>query len=64
MKIDMLTLFPNSFTPLTESILGRAQKNDNIDGTLKMFIGDEMGDLVQETTDSAIIYVSIRITYK
>ena len=31
MKIDILTLFPNSFTPLTESIIGRAQKNDKIE---------------------------------
>ncbi len=31
MKIDILTLFPNSFTPLTESIIGRAQKNEKIE---------------------------------
>ena len=31
MKIDILTLFPASFTPLNESILGRAQQNNKID---------------------------------
>ena len=31
MKIDVLTLFPNSFVPLQESILGRAQKENKIE---------------------------------
>ena len=31
MKIDVLTLFPNSFEPLKESILGRAQKENKIE---------------------------------
>lgn len=30
MKIDILTLFPNSFTPLKESIIGRAQSANKI----------------------------------
>ena len=30
MKIDILTLFPEMFTPLTESIIGRAQKDGKI----------------------------------
>ena len=30
MQIDILTLFPNSFVPLTESIIGRAQQKDKI----------------------------------
>lgn len=31
MKIDVLSLFPNSFQPLKESILGRAQKTNKIE---------------------------------
>lgn len=31
MKIDILTLFPNSFVPLTESIVGRARENNKIE---------------------------------
>lgn len=31
MRIDVLTLFPEMFTPLSESIIGRAQKNGIID---------------------------------
>lgn len=31
MKIDVLTLFPNSFAPIQESILGRAQKDKKIE---------------------------------
>ncbi len=31
MKFDVLTLFPEMFTPLKESIIGRAMKNGNID---------------------------------
>ena len=31
MKFDVLTLFPEMFTPLQESIIGRAMKNGNID---------------------------------
>ena len=30
MKIDILTLFPTSFAPLNDSILGRAQQNNKI----------------------------------
>ena len=30
MKIDVLTLFPNSFEPLKESIIGRATKNNKL----------------------------------
>ena len=30
MKIDILTLFPNSFVPLTESIIGKAQSSNKI----------------------------------
>lgn len=30
MKIDVLTLFPNSFAPLEESIVGRARKSNKI----------------------------------
>ncbi len=30
MKVDILTLFPEMFTPLTESIIGRAQKDGKI----------------------------------
>ncbi len=35
MKIDLLTLFPNSFAPLKESILGRAQQNNKIEINIK-----------------------------
>ncbi|MBQ8762335.1 MAG: tRNA (guanosine(37)-N1)-methyltransferase TrmD [Clostridia bacterium] len=31
MKIDILTLFPNSFEPLKESIIGRAQENGKVE---------------------------------
>ena len=31
MRIDILTLFPNSFVPLKESIIGRAQQNQKIE---------------------------------
>lgn len=31
MRIDILTLFPNSFVPLTESIIGRARENNKIE---------------------------------
>ena len=31
MKFDILTLFPNSFAPLTESIVGRARENGKLD---------------------------------
>lgn len=31
MKFDVLTLFPEMFTPLTESIIGRATKNGHIE---------------------------------
>ena len=35
MKIDVLTLFPNSFAPIKESILGRAQQNKKIEINIK-----------------------------
>ena len=31
MKIDILTLFPNSFVPLTESIIGRAREKNKVE---------------------------------
>lgn len=31
MKIDVLTLFPNSFSPLSESIIGRARENGKLE---------------------------------
>ena len=31
MKIDILTLFPEMFAPMRESILGRAQKEKKIE---------------------------------
>ncbi len=34
MKIDILTLFPNSFAPLNESIVGRAKDSGKIDITV------------------------------
>ena len=33
-------------------------------GILKVFIGDEMGDLVHETTDSMLEYLSIQVSHK
>lgn len=40
------------------------QDNDNISGILNVFIGDEINDLIQETTDSVINYLSIKISHK
>ena len=31
MRIDILTLFPEMFTPLTESIIGRATKDGQVE---------------------------------
>ena len=31
MRIDVLTLFPESFAPLKESIIGRAVENQKLD---------------------------------
>ena len=31
MRIDILTLFPEMFVPLTESIIGRAVKNEKVE---------------------------------
>ena len=31
MKIDILTLFPEMFVPLTESVIGRATKNGKVE---------------------------------
>ena len=43
MKITILTIFPEMFTPLHESILGRAQKAGLIDMNLKALqIGYEL----------------------
>lgn len=40
------------------------QENDDMYGILKVFIGDEMGDLVHETTDSMLEYLSIQVSHK
>lgn len=40
------------------------QENNNIMNALKVFIGDEMGSLIQDTTDSVVKYVSVQISHK
>lgn len=40
------------------------QKNDDITNLFNVFIGDEMGSIIQETTDSVTQYLSQQITYK
>lgn len=40
------------------------QNNHTINSILKVFIGDEMGNLIEETTDSVVQYVSVQISHK
>lgn len=40
------------------------QENENIHGILNMFIGNELGDLIHDTTDSVIQYLSIEMSHK
>ncbi len=40
------------------------QENKNLMNALNVFIGDEMGNLIQDTTDSVVKYVSIQISHK
>lgn len=40
------------------------QENNNMNSILKVFIGNEMGTLIEETKDSVIHYLSIEISHK
>ena len=40
------------------------QEDDNMSSILKIFVGNEMGTLLQETKDSVIVYLSIQISHK
>lgn len=40
------------------------QNNHTINSMLKVFIGDEMGNLIEETTDSVVQYMSVQISHK
>ncbi len=40
------------------------QNNKNVNGIFKIFIGEEIGNLVEETTDSIIQYISIQMSHK
>ncbi len=40
------------------------QNNHTINSMLKVFIGDEMGNLIEETTDSMVQYMSVQISHK
>lgn len=40
------------------------QENNNLMNALNVFIGDEMGNLIQDTTDSVVGYLSIQISHK
>ena len=40
------------------------QKNKEIYGILNVFIGDELGDLIQDTTNNLIKYFSVQISHK
>lgn len=40
------------------------QKNNNLMNALNVFIGDEMGNLIQDTTDSVVQYASVQISHK
>ena len=40
------------------------QKSNNMNSILQVFIGDEMGNLIEETTDSIVKYMSVEISHK
>lgn len=40
------------------------QKSNNMNSILQVFIGDEMGTLIEETTDSVVNYMSVEISHK
>lgn len=40
------------------------QPNNNLMNTFNVLIGDEMGNLIQDTTDSVAQYVSVQISHK
>lgn len=40
------------------------QKNDDMSSILKVFIGNKMGELIEETKDSVIQYLSVEISHK
>lgn len=40
------------------------EENNNMSSILKIFIGDEIGSLLEETTDSIVTYVSVEISHK
>ena len=40
------------------------QPNNNLMNTFNVLIGDEMGNLIQDTTDSVVQYVSVQISHK
>ena len=42
----------------------QVQESDNMNGILKVFVGDEISDLVYDTTDSMIQYVSTQVSHK
>ena len=41
-----------------------SEKNNNLINALNVFIGDEMGNLIQDTTDSVVKYASVQISHK
>lgn len=59
-KLAYLFEKENVNTNNTEQI----QQNENIYGILNIFIGDELGNLIQDTTDNLIQYLSVEIAHK
>lgn len=53
-------LFENNSTDPAEQV----QENDKINSILNVFLGDNISDLLEDTTTSIIQYASTQITYK
>ena len=56
MKIDILTLFPDMFSAMTESIIGRAQKSGKIQINIV--------NIRDYTTDKHLKCVAVRMVYQ
>lgn len=61
----METAFQENLQYLFENQMPQeSQENNNLMNTLNVFIGDEMGNLIQDTTDSVVQYASVQISHK
>lgn len=61
----METAFQENLQYLFENQMPQeSQENNNLMNTLNVFIGDEMRNLIQDTTDSVVQYASVQISHK